>query len=106
MTKTNRDKSNLVDFLADTEAGNGSRATLERATIQVSKPPVTKKPVEVKKGRRSYRKPGVAYERVSVDIPSTTKELLDLARIKSGSPHAKKHQATIVDEALLNYLRK
>lgn len=106
MTKSNRDKNNLVDFLADTEVGNESKATLERATIQVSKSPVTKKTVEAKKGRRSYRKPGVTYERVSVDIPSTTKEMLDLARIKSGSPHAKKHQATIVNEALLAYLRK
>lgn len=106
MTKTNRDKNNLVDFLAETEAGNESTATLERATIQVTKSPSKKKNIETKKGRRSYRKPGVTYERVSVDIPSATKEMLDLARIKSGSPHAKKHQATIVDEALRAYLRE
>lgn len=113
MSKSKTDRASLVDFLATAEETPQKVVkTLEKAVISTPSKEIvaekqSPKPVrKAKQGRKSYRKPGVIYERVSVDIPSSTKEMLDLARIKSGSPHLKKHQATIINEAIIAYLGK
>ena len=107
MSKSDTDKNNLVDFLADSEAKNEPTQTLQEATIG-SSPSADRQQSRTnratKLGRRSFKLPNVTYARLTIDIPEGTKELLDLARVKSGNPHKGKHSAVIVDEALRAYL--
>lgn len=110
MSKSAKDKNDLAAFMSgvgDEEEETHLEATAVVALAPESRKKRTPKPKtqEQKLGRKSFKKPGVAYVRFTVDLPEETKELVDLARIKSGGQHKGKHQATIVDEALRAYLR-
>ena len=118
MSKTAKDRNDLAAFMngaGDDEEETHLEATAVVALAPEPKPEVTEptkrrtskpQPEEQSKlGRRTFKKPGVDYVRFTVDLPEDTKELVDLARIKSGGPHKGKHQAVIVEEALRAYLK-
>ena len=105
MSKSAKDKNDLAAFMSGVGDEENEPHHLESVEVSPAVPRKRIKKEKPKIGRRTFKQPGVKYVRFTVDLPEDTKELVDLARVKSGA-HKGKHQAVIVDEALRAYLKK
>lgn len=106
MSRSNTDKNNLAAFMSKSDIATPQEPQLAKAVVSAASARAPMEEQAAKKtGRPSFKKPDIAYERLNIEIPAKTKEMLESARIKIGGPHKGKQQAVIVDEALRAYLK-